>query len=197
MKLYVISTLMAVWAFMPLNSWGQAMDKKYATMEVSRELPVEAARVWQAVAEDYGEIANSHPKIWYSGYEAGSLKGELGAQRRCDFNEKGSRVLHEQIVGFDVANMTMTNRVLEAAGFPLDPENAQAIYSVEELGEGKSKVSILFHFRTKPSFLGPMMKGQFKGLLNDYLIALEHYLSTGEVVNAKTDNFQTIKTLYL
>lgn len=175
---------------------GQSMSKKYKSFTVSRTLPVSAEKAWEAVALDYGKIANAHPKIWYSGYENGSLKGTLGAQRRCDFNESGSRVLHEEIVDWKPESYTFVNRVLEAGGFPIDPDNTRAIYKVEDLGNGSSIVSMTMQFRSKPSFMSGMLKSQFKGLISDYLLALEHYLSTGEVVNAKVGNFKKVKKRY-
>ncbi|MCI4670621.1 MAG: SRPBCC family protein [Bacteroidia bacterium] len=177
-------------------AYGQSMDKKYKSFEVSRDLPIAAEKVWEAVALDYGKIAESHPKIWYSGYEAGSLKGGLNAQRRCDFNKSGSRVLHEQIVDWDPENMLFVNRVLEAGGFPIDPDNTRATYKVTDLGEGKSRISMKMEFRSKPSFMMGMLKSQFQKLLADYFIALEHHLTTGEVVNAKEGNYKEIKKKY-
>lgn len=178
----------------PLSA--QKMDKKYKEFTVSRVIPVPAEKVWNAVAEDYGAIANSHPKIWYSGYENGSLKGELGAQRKCDFNKKGTKVLHEKIVDWNPEEMRFTNRVLKAGGFPVDVENTRAFYAVKKIDASKAEMSFTMQFRTKPAFMGGMAKGQFKNLIEDYLLALEHHLTTGEVVNAKTKNFKEIKKRY-
>ena len=43
-------------------------------------------------------------------------------------------------------------------------------------------------YRTKPAFMGGMMKKSFKKLIQDYAIAIEHHVTTGENVNK--DNFK-------
>lgn len=49
-------------------------------------------------------------------------------------------------------------------------------------------------YRTKPAFMGGMMKNNFKKLIADYAIAIEHYVATGESVNK--DNFKSVKKQY-
>jgi hypothetical protein len=49
-------------------------------------------------------------------------------------------------------------------------------------------------YRTKPGFMGGIMKGSFKKLINDYFIAIEHHVKTGEKVTK--DNFKDIRKLY-
>jgi Polyketide cyclase / dehydrase and lipid transport len=171
-----------------------AMDKKTRHAEVSYDMAHPAEEVWQVIAADYGRIAESHPRIVKSEYLHGSLKGELGVERTCWFNEKGTQVLHEQIVGWDAEGMTFQNRILEATGFPMDPDNSLATYSVEDLGNGTSRVSIVMDFRTTPAFMGGMMEGSFTKLLSEYFMAVDHHLSTGEAVTK--ENFKEIARLY-
>lgn len=171
-----------------------AFDKPRKRIVASAELPFSAETVWAAVAEDYGRIADSHPLILQSDYLAGSLQGELGAERSCWFDETGKRALHEQIVRFDSAAMEMDNRILQAWRFPLDPENTLATYRVEALGPDRSRFTVDFEMRTKPAFLSGMMAKQFEGLMEDYFVALEHHLATGEVVHQ--GNFAQIAALY-
>lgn len=171
--------------------FGQSMSKKYKEFTVSRELPFSAEEVWSAVAIDYGNIANSHPKIIASEYTAGSLKGGQDAQRLCYFNEKRTQSLKEQIVDWDAENMVFVNRVVEAKKFPINEDNTRAIYKVESLGPNQSRISMNMQFRTRPAFMGFMAKGQFKNLIKDYFIAIEHNLKTGEKVTAS--NFKQIK----
>ena len=49
-------------------------------------------------------------------------------------------------------------------------------------------------YRTKPAFMGGMVKGKFKSMLDDYFIAIEHHVKTGKEVNG--GNFKEIKKLY-
>jgi hypothetical protein len=180
------------------SSQAQAQEtstktKKTQKVHIVKVLPISADKVWGAVAEDFGKIANSHPKIWYSSYEAGSLKGELGAQRRCDFNEKGTKVLHEKITGFDAEKMELYVQILETANFPIDPDYSNGSYKLKAIDATHTEVTFDFEFRTKPAMMGAMAKGKFGGLIEDYMIALEHYLTTGEIVNAKVGNFKEVK----
>lgn len=194
MKNLLMILFIQLLAITTLNA--QSMAKKFRTLEVSRELPFSAETVWKAVAVDYGNIANAHPKIIASGYlgaNAGGdyLKGEKGAQRFCYFNEKQTQSLTEQIVDWDPENMTFVNRVLEAKKFPINPDNTRATYRVEALDDNRSLISMTMEFRTKPAFMGAIAKGQFKNLLEDYFIAIEHHIRTGEQVNGQ--NFKAIK----
>lgn len=185
--LLIVMTLMVTVSV----SMAQSMSKKYRTLEVSRELPFSAEKVWAAVAEDYGNIANAHPMIIASEYTAGSLKGEKGAQRLCYFNDKHTQVLHEEIIDWNPEEMTFVNRIIEAKKFPLNEDNTRGTYKVESLGANKSRITMLMEFRTKPAMMGFMAQGKFKNLLKDYFIAIEHNLKTGESVTAK--NFKEIK----
>ena len=90
--------------------------------------------------------------------------------------------------------MTFVNQVTHAGKFPMDPAVTRATYTVEDLGDGKSKLVFDMQYRTKPAFMGAMAKGKFKRLINDYMIAVEHHVRTGEAVNK--DNFKRIKKKY-
>ena len=169
-------------------------QKKAKTFTVSSIVNAPADKVWQVVGEDYGAIAHSHPKIVSSNYLKGTLKAGEGAERVCNFNEKGTRYLHEKQLQFDPSNYTFRNQVFKAGKFPVDPDYTFAIYKVEPIDENTSKFTFNMSYRTKPAFLGGMMKGNFKKLIGDYIIAIEHHVQTGESVNR--DNFREIKRAY-
>lgn len=174
--------------------FAQKMDKKTRSFQVSRELPFSAEQVWGFVADDYGSVGNAHPKIIKSNYIAGSVKGEEGAQRACFFNEKQTQFLKEEIVDWNPAQGYFVNRVIEAKKFPIDVENTQARYTITSLGPNRSKITIKMNFRTKPAMMGGVAKSQFKNLISDYFIAIEHHLKTGEQVTAS--NFKEVKKGY-
>lgn len=169
-------------------------QKKVKTFYVEKEIALPAEQLWAVVGEDYGSIAYSHPKIISSDYINGSLKAQEGAQRICYFNEKGTQFLKEQMENFDPEHMTFTNKVFQAGKFPVDPAYTHAVYKIEDLGNGRSRFSFNMQYRTSPAFMGGMMKGQFKKLINDYFIAVEHHVRTGEKVTK--DNFKSIKKQY-
>ncbi len=172
------------------------MSKKYKTIKVERVINAPAERVWQAMVLDYGEISNFAPSIYASNYERGSLKGELGAERKCSFNKKGTRWTHERIGAIDNEQMVMRNYIIDAGKFPLDMDNSQAFYRVQDNGDGTSTASYEFQYRAKPAFMGGIMKGRFKKQLAETLMGLDHYVTTGEIVNATTGNWKAIKKKY-
>ncbi len=169
-------------------------QKKTQTFTVTQVINAPAHEVWQVVGQDYGAIANSHPKIVSSDYLVGSLQAGEGAERVCNFNEKGTRFLHEKQTHFDSANYTFRNQVFKAGRFPIDPDYTFADYKVEPLDENSSRFTFNMNFRTKPAFMGGMVKGKFKRLIEDYVIAVDHHVKTGENVNKS--NFKQIKRAY-
>lgn len=187
-KTFAITTLALVITF------GADAQKKVKTFKTSKVLDLSAEQVWAVVGEDYGAIAYSHPKIVNSSYINGSLKAGEGAERVCNFNDKGTQYLKEKMINYKPSEMSFTNTVYQAGKFPVDPEYTKAIYKVEDLGNGKSRLSFDMQYRTKPSFMGGMMKNQFMKLIDDYFIAIEHHVKTGEKVTK--ENFKDIKKQY-
>lgn len=169
-------------------------DKKVLTFTVSHVINAPADKVWAVVGEDYGAIANSHPQIVSSEYINGSLAAGEGAERVCNFNEAGTQFLKEKQVNYDPENYTFRNQVFQAGKFPVDPEYTFAIYKVEPIDEQSSRFTFDMTYRTKPAFMGMMMRSNFKKLISDYAIAINHYVNTGEPVNQ--DNFKDIRKLY-
>lgn len=181
--------LLALAAISPV--FGQ---KKVQKFKVDRVIDLPAEKIWAIVWEDYGAIAYSHPQIVSSEYINGTLKAGEGAERVCHFNVKGTKFLREKMVNYDPANMTFVNKVFQAGKFPVDPEYTRAIYKVEDLGNGKSRLSFDMQYRTKPAMMGAMARGKFKKLINEYFIAVEHHAKTGEKVTK--DNFRKIRKEY-
>ena len=175
---------------------AQSMSKPYRTLHVERHIAAPAETVWNALVLDYGKISDFSPFIYSSNYESGSLSGVVGAERRCSFNDKGTRWAHERIAEIDSEARTMKNVVLDAGKFPIDPDNSYAVYSVRDNGDGTSTAGYTFHFRTTPAFMGGMMKGAFVKSLNETLIGLEHHLTTGERVTGGSDNAKTMVKTY-
>ena len=171
-------------------SFGQMGVKK---LLIEREIELPAETVW-AILEDYGYVANSHPKIIKSDYLPGSSQAAEGCERVCYFNESGSRYLKEKLLNYRPEEMTYTNQVFAAGKFPVDPEYTRADYKVVPMNGDKCKLVFDMQYRTQPAFMGGMMKGKFRKLIEDYFISIEHYARTGEAVT--TDNFKTIKKQY-
>lgn len=175
---------------------GPSMSKPYKTVIAKRTMKIPAQRIWEAMVLDYGEISNFSPFIYASDYENGSLKGEVGAERKCFFNEKGNQWSHEEILEIDHEQYVMKNIIIDAAKFPLNLDNSFAYYRVVDNGDGTATAIYEFRFRAKPSIMTGLMKGSFQKSLDDTLLGLEHYLTTGEVVNAQSGNWKEVKKQY-
>ncbi len=174
----------------------ERMSKKYITIVAERVINAPAAKVWETMVLDYGRISNFSPFIYTSDYQNGSLKGEVGAERKCHFNESGSRFAHEKILAIDSENMIMQNAVIEAGKLPMDTQNSQAFYRVKDNGDGTSTASYEFQFRAKPAFMTKLMRSSFQKQLDETLMGLDHYVTTGEIVNAQIGNWKTLRAQY-
>ena len=171
-------------------------QKGLKSFTVYHEFDIPVQKLWKTVAVDYGNISNSHPAVYSSSYVNGSTIGELGAERKLLFNKKGTKALHERIVSWLPEQLTMDVQLLTANGFPINEEVTIAHLSFKALGPNKSAFQFDFSYATRPKFLAGLARGKFKALLEDYMIALEHYCLTGDEVNAQTGNFKAIKRAY-
>ena len=171
-----------------------AQSKKQQRIMVERTVMLPADQVWHILAEDYGAIANSHPTIVKSEYAPGTVVGGEGAERMCYFNEKGTQMFHEKITKWEPEKMSYTQIIKDYKKFPIDKDNTEVVYSVEQVDANTSKLKAHLMYRTKPAFMGGMAKGKFKGMLEDYFLAIEHHIKTGEKVTV--ENFKTIKKQY-
>lgn len=196
MKRVMKTMMILILTGLATNVFAQSMSKKYKTVLAEQVINAPAERVWEAMVLDYGEISNFSPYIYSSNYESGSLKGEVGAERKCNFNEKGTQWSHEKIVELDQANMIMKNVIIDAAKFPLNRDNSFAYYKVKDNGDGTSTASYEFRYRTKPGFMTGMVKGKFQKTLDGTLLGLKHYIETGEKVNPRENNWKEIQELY-
>lgn len=190
------SFVLALLSILSVHLSAQSMEKKYHTVKVEMKINASAERVWEAMVLDYGEISNFSPYIYTSEYTKGSLKGEVGATRKCYFNDKGNQWSHERIAEIDRKNRIMRNVIIDGAKLPLNLDNSQAFYRVVDNGDGTSTASYEFQFRTTPAFLGAIAKGGFKKQLSGTLVGLKHYIETGERVTGGTDKYKEIKDRY-
>lgn len=194
MKIKFLIGFVMIGLMIPQTVSAQKKQKNTQQFKVSHIINAPADRVWKVVGEDYGAIAYSHPKIISSEYINGTLMAGEGAERVCNFNEKGTRYLREKQTDYKPEEYTFKNQVFQAGRFPVHPEYTYAIYKIEPIDENTSRFIFEMTYRTKPAFLGWMAKGSFKKLVADYAIAIEHHVNTGEKVTK--DNFRKIKKKY-
>jgi len=186
-----LSILLVAFSF---SLFAQKTDKKVKSFTVERVIKSSAKSVWAVVGEDFGGIANSHPKIVSSEYNQGYITGGENASRTCNFNEKGTKYVQEKQVSYDAENFTFKVEMYHAAGIPLDPKYNHAVYSVIPIDENSCKLVMEMGVRTKPAFMTGIAAGKFKKVIADYLLAVEHHVLTGENVNK--ENFKEIKKKY-
>lgn len=180
---------LAILMLLTVSSFAQ--NKKTQSFTVTETLKVSADKVWAIVGEDFGAIANSHPKIVSSEYLTGSLGAGEGTERQCNYNEKGTKYLKERQVKYSPEEMSFEVKIFHISGLPIDPEYSGATYKVIPIDNESCKFQFTMVYRTKPAFLGSLAKGKFKKTIADYAIAVEHHALTGENVNK--DNFKQIK----
>ncbi|WP_196895222.1 SRPBCC family protein [Aureivirga marina] len=174
--------------------FAQKTDKKVIKFSVERIINAPIEKVWKVVGEDFGAIANSHPKIVSSEYNQGHITGGENVTRKCNYNEKGTKYLEEKQIEFDAENHTFKVLIYQTDGIPLNTDYTYGIYDVDKISDTQSKLTMTMVLRTKPAFLGWIAKGQFKKDISNYLIAVEHHVITGENVNK--ENFKEIKKKY-
>ena len=166
-------------------------QKKSVDFTIVRVIEAPADKVWAVVGEDFGAIANSHPKIVSSEYVEGTLQAGEGAMRQCNLNESGSKYLKEKQINYDPANRSFDVQVYHVGGLPMDMDVKPSNFKVVPIDDNSCKLVLDMHFRTKPAFVGSLAKGKFKSQMADYALAVEHHVTTGEVVNK--ENFKRIK----
>ena len=103
-------------------------------------------------------------------------------------------MFHEKITKWNAEEMSFTQIIKDYKKFPIDKEHTEVVYSVERIDGNTSKIKANLMYRTKPAFMGGMAKGKFRGMLEDYFLAIEHHIKTGEKVTV--ENFKSIKKHY-
>ena len=104
---------------------NKSKEEIVTSFRIENELDLPADDLWAVIGEDYGSVANSHPKIISSDYINGSLQACEGAERVCNFNDKGTQYLKENMVNSDPEHMTFVNQVYQAGKFLVDPNSAR------------------------------------------------------------------------
>ena len=169
--------------------FAQKSDKKVITFSVERIIDTSVKDVWKVVGEDFGAIANSHPKIVSSKYNQGE-----NVTRTCNFNEKGTKYVQEKQVSYDAENYTFKVLIYQSGGIPINTDYSYGIYKVVPINSTSCKLIMTMGVRTKPAFLVGIAKGQFKKDIADYLLAVQHHVLTDE--NENKENFKAIKKKY-
>lgn len=191
----ILGLALMLLASFTFNNDGEKKTKKTQGFTVTRTINASAEKVWAVVGDDFGGIAKSHPQIVSSSYNQGSIThGDEGAERICNLDEKGKKYIKERMEDFDAENYYFKVQIFHTQGMPIDPNYSFGTYKVKPIDENSCELIMKMVYRTKPAMMGAVAKGKFKQTLSDYLLAVDHYVTTGEEVNK--DNFKNIKKQY-
>lgn len=177
-----------------LTTSSFAQKDKSKQFVVTRIIKAPADKVWKVVGEDFVDIAKSHPKLASSHYVEGTPTSGEGCTRVCNLDEAGKKYTQEKQVDYNPEEQSFKAEISHVGGLPLDQSKSFMLYNVDPIDENTSKLTLDMTFLTNPAFMGSMAKGKFKKNIEDYALAIEHHVLTGEDVNP--DNFKEIKKLY-
>lgn len=175
-----------------ITAFGQ--KDKSRSFVIERVIKAPAEEVWKVVGENFTDIAKSHPKLISSHYVEGTPKTGEGCERVCNLSEDGKKYTQEKIVNYNPKDYSFKAEIAHIGKLPLVASNSYMLYDVDPIDENTCVIKLKMVFQTKPAFLGALAKGKFRKTINDYSIAIEHHVLTGEDVNP--DNFKEIKKKY-
>ncbi len=151
-----------------------------AKVHLKRMIDAPVAKVWDSW-NDYGNVDKFNPNLSRSFLIGDNGETGLGATRQCDLND-GKNYIQEKIIAYvperkivvDIYNGTM----------PL--KRAVATIELIPLAANRTEVNFTMEFTPKFGILGkvmiPLMKPQFKKLLNKLIDGNKAYLEDGVVI---------------
>ncbi len=151
-----------------------------AKVHLKRMIDAPVAKVWDSW-NDYGNVDKFNPNLSRSFLIGDNGETGLGATRQCDLND-GKNYIQEKIIAYvperkiavDIYNGTM----------PL--KRAVATIELIPLAANRTEVNFTMEFTPKFGILGkvmiPLMKPQFKKLLNKLVDGNKAYLEDGVVI---------------
>ncbi|MGB0850079.1 MAG: SRPBCC family protein [Bacteroidia bacterium] len=169
-------------------------QKKTRSFTVNRVIQAPIDQVWKHVAEDFAGIAKAHPGLTSSHLDTGSVATGEGCTRVCYLDDKQKKYTKEVMSNVNASDYSFDAIIFAVAGLPLDETVSKGNYKLVKLSDNSCEIRFTMTFRTKPAFMGALAKGKFKSQLSDYLLAVDHYVTTGEEVHRT--NFLKVKAQY-
>ena len=176
------------------GAFAQDENKKVKSFEVERVINAPAEKVWQVVGEEFTDIAKSHPLLSGSHYVEGSAKTGEGCERVCSIDEAGQKYTKEKIVNYNPSEQSFKAQISEVGGLPLIASSSYMLYNVDPIDDNSCTIKFKMVYLTDPAFMGSLAKGKFKKNIENYAIAIQHHVLTGEDVDP--ENFKSIKKRY-
>lgn len=137
-------------------------------------------KVWETLFIRFGSISNFNPNVEGSHFVSGSA-GEVGCERVCNFDSKS--FVRERIV--KVESLKSFSVDIMDGNMPMLDE-MRVTFELNPITNKQTKIDFFAEYKTKPAFMGSLIKIMFKKKLADTLIGLKYHLETGENVSKKT-----------
>lgn len=153
-----------------------------ATVTVRRTVAAPPSEVW-ASWDDFGGIAAFNPNLRGSRLMPGSAPTGLGATRQCDMKD-GRNHIRERVTAYEPSRRMVVD--IYEGTMPL--KRAEATITLEPKGPRSTEVAMRMEFTPKFGPLGammvPMMRPQFRRMLQALLDANAAYVERGQTVRA-------------
>ena len=155
-----------------------------AEITVKRTISAPLSEVW-ASWDSFGEIDRFNPNLKSSHLINNSSTTGEGAMRQCNLAD-GKNYIRERIVNYE-PEKRMVIDIYEGT-MPL--KNATATLSFDRVDVDKTEVNMKMEFTPKMGILGkiliPVMKPQFRKMLNGLLAGNAAFIERGVIINAAT-----------
>lgn len=153
---------------------------KLPSVSVRHAIKAPLARVW-ASWNDFGGIYKFHPALKHSRLLPGSPATGVGCTRQCDMKD-GKNWVRERIVAY----VPEQSQVIDLYDSTMPLKRARAFLELKALSVDETEVVMTMRFEPKMGFLGrlmvPMMKMQFKKMLNSVLLANDTFVTQGKAL---------------
>ncbi|MDH4279042.1 MAG: SRPBCC family protein [Acidimicrobiia bacterium] len=156
-----------------------------ATTRVSRTINAPIEQVWATLA-DFGTTYRWNPEVIHS-TSIGDRATGLGAERRCELNDTGSKWITEEIVAFDGPGHRYT---VKLTGGPSKPPIEEVLVDIGATASTATSTEVTMAATLNGN--GPVQRAMatmgalaMKRVLSRVAAGLEHHLITGEDVTSR------------
>ena len=149
-------------------------------------------KTWEALSH-YGDVSTFHAGVEKSVNHSGFTNiAALGVERTCNILDgKKEVILKEKITEYQDGKY-YRYQVFEWKNFPLKVMFFG--FSVADISNARSKLTLVINYRLKPGFLTSLMKWKIKKMEKDILIGYKNYIETGKrnvpIQTLKKHNYQ-------
>jgi len=160
---------------------------KLAKVTTSIKINASKEKTWEALSH-YGDVSTFHAGVEKSiNHSRFTNIAALGVERTCNILDgKREVILKEKITEY-LEGRYYRYQVFEWKNFPLKVMFFG--FSVADISNAKSKLTLVINYRLKPGFLTSLMKWKIKKMEKEILMGYKSYIETGE----KNTAIQTLK----